>query len=274
MKKSTTSIALAAVGGIGMGAVSPAQADVCTFTPTSGIWASAGNWDCSAEEDIPDSDDHAIIPSGKTCDVDADADAQGLGVSGTLDIASGTTLTLHGVSGDVLVNVQFAGTINLVGSDSVLEFLEDGLIVSEGEAGKIVGADDDAQIILADNTTLTNKVIIEGNLQITEAAIDDATFVNEGTVHANASGTLYINTDQMEDSLGLGQPRWKVSRNSSAVLKLEPTNATAPTLAANFRVENGTLDIQATVNTTGDLSQTGGTISVADGAVLQFNAPT
>lgn len=273
MKKRTTSIALAAVGGIGIAAVSPARADVCTFTPTSGIWAAAGNWNCSAEEDIPDSDDHAIIPSGKTCDVDAHADAQGLGVSGTLHIASGTTLTLHGVAGNVLVNVPGAGTINLEGSSSVLEFLDDGLIVAEGEAGKIVGQHNDAKILLDNDTTLTNKVDIEGHLQITEAAGENATFVNEGTVHANSNGTLYINTDAVEDT-GLVEFRWKVSTNSSAVLKLEPTNVTPPTLGGNFRVENGTLDIQATVNTTGDLSQTGGTISVADGAVLQFNAPT
>jgi len=262
------------VGVLLLGFAAPFQAvaDTCTFTATSGVWNSAGNWSCSGSEDIPDSDDLVVIPSGKTCAVDADEDARSLlSVQGTLNVEAGNTLSLHGSAGTASAAVQGDGVVNLEGSGSVLAFLVDGIFVSEGSPGKVVGANDNAKILLENATTLTNNVNIEGRLQITEDAGDDATFHNQGTVHANAAGTLYINTDVISDTSGF---RWKVSTNSSAVLRLEPTNATAPVLAADFHVEAGTLDVQNTVNTTGDLFFTGGKITVRASEAIQFRTPT
>lgn len=260
------------VGALAVGVAGPStvQADICFFSPTSGIWASASNWSCEGGEDIPDSDDYASISGGKTCIVDADANAGTLSISGTLNIETGKTVTLHGLGGDIEMFVFMDGIINLEGSGSVLKLLKSASVGPGAfTAGKIVGQHNDAKILIADDATFTNMVIIEGNLQITEAALEDATFVNEETVHANANGTLYINTDVIND---VSTAEWKVSTSSSAVLKLEPNyGASSPDFKGDFEIANGTLDIQKTILTEGRLFQTGGTLSVASGAAIEFN---
>lgn len=94
------------------------------FWNDGGDWATSGNW-----HDIhgvshathPDATDRAYIPSGLTCNLNADADIDTISVAGTLNCADGKTLTLHnlyhnvGSLGGPPDNSAIGGTVNLVG---------------------------------------------------------------------------------------------------------------------------------------------------------------
>ena len=102
-----TSLALAAF--LVMSAV-PTQSALagasCTWTPTSGDWATAGNWSCDVVPSGP-SQDNATIAAGKTVTVSSAQSIWGLTNAGGIDIDA-FTLTLQ--SGGSTTN---SGTINV-----------------------------------------------------------------------------------------------------------------------------------------------------------------
>ena len=78
-------------------------------------------------------------------------------------------------------------------------------------------------------------------------------------MNANGSGTLYVNTRFVEDTVGTD--RWKVSTLTTSILQFDPTDGTKSALAGDFTVLQGKLDIDGVgFNTTGKLTMTGGSI--------------
>lgn len=245
-------------------AVIPVYGEDCTFLPTTGDWNSAANWSCTGGEDIPDADDEATIPSGKTCNVNVTtATVDHFYVPGTLNIQAGKKLT---VDGSDFSTSHVGGTLNLEGSGSELAFVDNDQTISSIEGfGKLVGMNDSAQITVALDITLKNSgfFVIEGNLKIT----GNGTFDNQGNVRANVNGTLEVSTAGLKDTSG---GKFEVSGGNGAVLKFSTTGAATPVLAGEFEVSAGVLDIDSSLVTTGKLTQTGGKIDVADGKVAGF----
>lgn len=242
---------------------------------TDNTWNDGSNWksasDCSgADAGVPTAADKVTILSGKTCNVDisaAVADHVVVESTATLIIETGNTLTLDG--DDNAGRSTITGVLKLQGSSSTLAIIANDQTFDG--TGRIVGEDDGARITISAFEKLTNETTIQGKLAIVPAtAGDTATFRNEGTVHANVSGTLHVNTKFVEDTAGAD--RWKVSTSSSAILRFNPTNTTIPTIDGDFVVSNGTLDVHNKgFLTHGDLSMTRGTIDVASGALVNFS---
>lgn len=157
---------------------------------------------------------------GQTCDIEVgwgstvtlngNFTADCLDVAGTLNV--GGTLTITGPVSTV------DGTVNLTGSSSKLKFTNTGSTSIEGN-GKLAGQNDSAQVSIASGTCLTSYITICGALAITGAG----RFTNQGTVDANASGTLLVAANTVADSAG--ENRWK-STHAGAVLKFsDPASA-------------------------------------------------
>lgn len=251
------------------------HADQFFCAGTDNTWNDGSNWKSNAlcqgaDAGVPTAADKVTILSGKTCNVDvsaAEADHIVVESTATLQIDTGNTLTLDG-DGNLGVST-ITGTIKLEGSSSTLAIITHNQTFAG--TGQIIGGDNGARITISAFEKLTNEATIEGKLAIVPAtAGDDATFRNAGTVHANASGTLHVNTKFVEDTAGTD--RWKVSTSTSAILRFNPTNTTIPTIDGDFVVSNGTLDVDNKgFLTHGDLSMTGGTIDVASGALVNFS---
>jgi hypothetical protein len=223
---------------------------------------------------VPGVDDRGVICSGQTCYVTTNTTWDTANIQGTLNIQPGYTLTLqndnnnlgHGAGNDHSV---VDGTVNLQASGTygVLAFEENDHELAG--SGSIIGADDNCQIMLGnDYLDLTSSITIRGALAIVESGSQtDTSFINNGTVSANlASGTLELAVDYLDDGT-CSTGNWTVSA-SSAVLQF---GVGSTLLSGNFSISNGTLDIDADVWTEGDMSFTGGTIDVADGASFKVN---
>lgn len=242
---------------------------------TDNSWNDGSNWKSNAfcaggDAGVPTAADKVTILSGKTCKVGisaAVADHVVVESTATLIIETGNTLTLDG-DGNFGVST-ITGTLRLQGSSSTLAIITNDQTFDG--TGKIVGEDDGARITISTGGKLTNETTIEGKLAIVPAtAGQESTFRNEGTVHANVSGTLHVNTKFVQDTAGAD--RWKVSTSSSAILRFNPTDTTIPTINGDFVVSNGTLDVDNKgFLTHGDLSITRGTIDVASGALASFS---
>jgi hypothetical protein len=221
-----------------------------TFTPQTGDWNDDGNWSGG----IPDDTDNVIIGNNKTCTLSGTAGlADSLDISGTLNI-TGVSLTVDGDS-DYQHNV--AGTINLTNSTASLLFCKNDHELSGG--GAIDGADYSAQIQIGANEsgrTLTSSTNITGALQIIPGASSSSTtFTNNGVVEADEAGDmLAVSSDTLS-----GSGQWKVT-GSGSTLQFQVGSTS---LTGSFTVSDGTLDINATVETTSTLSFTGGEINVA-----------
>ena len=107
-----TSLALAAFLVMSAAPTQSALAGAsCTWTPTTGDWATAGNWSCGVVPNGP-SQDNAAIAAGKTVTVSSAQSIWGLTNAGGIDIDA-FSLTLQGGG-----NTTNSGTIN-VGTLSV-----------------------------------------------------------------------------------------------------------------------------------------------------------
>ncbi len=235
---------------------------------TTGDWddGSGGlNWDSNAACDngdtgVPTAADQAIIQSGKTCNVNvttAVADHILVESTATLNIQSGQKLELRGL---VSSTSTITGTLNITASGEdigELAIVDNNQTIDGG--GKIVGQDNAAKITIAADKTVTSQVVIEGRLQIVPVTGGTTTtFRNENMVHANAFGTLLVNTKFVQDTAG---DRWKVSTLNASILQFDPTDSTRPDLAGDFTVVQGKLDIDGVgFGTTGKLTMTGGMI--------------
>jgi hypothetical protein len=180
--------------------------------------------------------------------------------TGTIIITPTGTLCLGG-GGKSTSTID--GEIRLSGT---LKITADHTLVG---SGSVDGQANSAAIEVTGGKTLTSTTTIEGNLQITEPSGGAAstTFVNGsgGVVRANnASGTLEINVD----SLGVSAGDWECSASSGS-LKLN-YGISAGTHSGDVTVSDGTLDVDESFTTTGDLTLSeGAAIDVAAGETFQ-----
>ncbi len=152
----------------------------------------------------------------------------------TLDGDKGTTSTVH-------------GEIWLQEDGAELAFTEKNHKLTGN--GEIDGQHNSAKITLGNGRTLTSKITIEGNCQIGPVpGAAGTTFVNGsgGLVHANNAGTLHLNVH----SLGSPSGTWRVSSSASAILEF---SVGSTTMTGDFTVNEGTLNIDASVGTSGRL---------------------
>jgi hypothetical protein len=246
-----TTAALAAVLFIG----ASAQATDNTFTGEStSYWNNGDNWD---QDHIPTADENAVIPDGKTCNVDittAVADTVEVQNGGTLNIQTGMKLTLDGDGGTS--KVSGTGELRLLGSGSVLAFTtHDHAISYESTPGEITGANSSALITLAGaSQSLTSNITISGQLSITEDTSSGdpmgTSFVNSDEVRANAAGTLDISVDSCS-----GSGNWRAETSGDAVLQFDLTNPSS--LTGDFYLSSGKVKLitGTQISTSGDLAE-------------------
>ncbi|MCH7701923.1 MAG: hypothetical protein IID37_09560 [Planctomycetes bacterium] len=244
--------------------VAPVLGDTCTFTESSGSWSTVAFWDCGAGgSHVPTLNDKAIIDTGNTCNVTADAECDTLEVksTGVLNIQSGNKLEMDSTDAS---SATIDGTVNLEGSGSELAVIDTHLVLTG--SGSIVGKDDNAKISVMDGQLVTcdTDFDIEGQLKITGLG----TFFLKGNLHANRAGTLLVETG-IADVAGA---RWKISTSSSAVLQLNFPGSSQTLLQGSFPITLGTLDVDNEgFRTDGWMSIANGTIDVGSGAVAAFD---
>jgi len=235
-----------------------------TFQPAgaTGNWNVAGNWSGG----VPGAGDNAIIPDGKTCYVnvsDARAGAFTVQGAGVLSVNSSCMLEIDNNS-----SVNATGGVLLTGSGSTLRI--SGNLTISGN-GSLEGQDNSAQVELSSSCTLTlaSTTTIEGALQLVpKSGASNTTFLNLGTVRADrSSNTLVVDVDALDDACTTDvDGDWEVADYSTSKLSLRISSTI---LQGDFSVTNGTLDVQADIMTSGDLSFTGGKIEVAAGMVFR-----
>lgn len=197
------------------------------------------------------------VPQGTLVTIVGDLTANCMKVDGTLLIASGTvTLTGNGcatskIDGTVILQRTaplIFGSLAFTTNDHVLK----------GD-GAIVGQDNVTRIQVSGGLTLTSDITIAGALQIHAGA---GTFKNTGLVQAD-DGTANSDTLVLASGTYTGSGEWKAA-SADAFLRFGFA-VTATKLTGDFTVSRGTLDIDADVCTTGNLTFTGGKIDVAAG---------
>ena len=223
-----------------------------------------------------------ILWFGETCFLESDCEARYVIIfpgarlytgSHTLTITEAGGLYIFGSSdgyGPGKLLLDGAGTALLTGGgtstiDGLLKLKVSGAtleIASNDHAltgdGKIIGQDNAAQIEIDSGLTLTSELSIEGALEIHASS---GTFINEGLV--NADGTFSDKIVTLFSGMFSGDGQWKAS-GSGATLHFRAFITVNP-LAGDFAVSAGTLDIDESVCTTGNLTFTGGTIAVNAG---------
>jgi hypothetical protein len=229
----------------------------------SGDWDTVGTWEYwdgdswETPGSAPSASTYVTIQAGDQVDIAAEdsnalADHITVESTGTLNVEAGRTLTVDGSDNSVS---SVDGTINLEGSGSKLVITTNNHTLVGG--GSIDGQNAAAAIEIATNMTLTNTAAITGNLLITPVSeATGTTFINNGVVHANNAGTLYIGPD----SIGVSSGVWQVSTSESAVLQIDASSANSHSGSVN--VFNGLLDVDNDFATTGNLTFTGGSIDV------------
>lgn len=190
--------------------------------------------------------------------------AQCVTVSGTLTISGTVTMKCVNVTPGATLIITNTGTLRLSGNATSTidgEIRLSGTLAIRNNhtltgSGVIDGQLADARITVISGKTVTNKMLIAGQLKI---AAGGATFTNhsDGIVQADVNGTLEVVDGTIE-----GAGAWKVSTDPNAVLKF---SVAVTNLSGAFTVKSGTLNIDADVCTTGDLTFDGGTIDVAAG---------
>ena len=241
-------------------------------------WSNVANWSTSpsthvapSDNSYPLEDDRAVIlSSSEYCTIssqDAAADTLVVQSGAELNIEAQRQLTLdhdNGPAGDT----EIAGTVNLNYDSeneyfSTLEFRDSNQAVSG--SGSIKGWGNTCRLSISTSNTLTNETTIEGSMQIRAGS---GTFQNNGTVEANHydddDDTLTLYSGTFSGGTSTCNEGYKVTE-SLATLLIGVGSPTITSLSADFFIEDGTLDIQASVATTGGMRFTGGTISVNAG---------
>ena len=262
-----------AMAALTLAACMPIAANAADFrTRQSGYWHYANTWEEKVSSDpevwkntdnYPGADDYAHVRHGVSVTRNVEA-ADHITVNAFVDLVihGGGRLTLDG---DDVTTHSINGTIDLIGAGSKLRFITNSQTLSG--SGLIKGQDHGAHISLSNSVTLTSGITIEGALQIRACC---GTFINgaTGLVHANRSSgdkVLMLYDGTFDDADGA---EWKVSNHADAILRF---SVAATGLEGDFTVHDGTLDIDASVCTTGDLSFTGGKIDVASACSAKFS---
>ena len=194
-----------------------AGADIKTFEPSSGSWHTPEDW---APDGVPTASDRAVIPSGKTCNIDsanAIADTIVVASTGVLNINPGRTLTLennnnnidsapddHEINGEVRL-LQDTGTPPTAGGTLAFTSLDHRV---DGD-GKIEGHSETlCKITSAAGSKVINR--LDASLQgvrgsLTVEGLTGATngkFRNEGLVEVAGDGIVLASTTILEDTSG------------------------------------------------------------------------
>lgn len=266
-----------------LGSAGSALAATKSFCQTvNNSWSGIGNWEeldvgevCGegTPTGIPTAADRAVIVSGKTCNVDisnAEADTLVVETTATLNIQIGSTVTLRNASGE---GSTIDGTLNLEsGFGTVPELVFEINNHTLAGDGKIVGQNEIAKFRILDAIEVISQITIEGKLTFTDENVENI-FNNQGVVHANTDGAIHIQVSTMLDTANaVGEDaRWQVS-HVSGTLWIDVNSHTHPppisqTLAGDFDVSEGTVDVDWATTTTGDLTMTAGRIDASDARI-------
>ena len=210
------------------------------------------NWNAAAGEPVtslPNSGDTVVIPD-RTHDPEIDSGASIVTFS-TLNINTGGVLSIRA---DAVLNLDgtvahdIDGDLVLSNSTAVVKFSAS--VDVDGD-GKIVGQDNNAQVQVATNKVLTNRmstVGIVGRMKIAGPGKLD----NRGLVHANGDGPLELGENLLLDDTG-GAVRWKAGDNINAILFFRNEHTGGSKLDGDFAVAScSKLKFDATIETNGD----------------------
>ena len=230
----------------------------------TGDWDAQSSWsnvECGGDEGTgyPVAGDTATVCVGNTINLADDEEIKVLDVAGTLNTSSQTlTISQSGadlnITGSGVMNIDDNGMVLITGggtghsieTDARLNLLASGSIlrittsspVAIGGLGAIVGSDDAASIEIGYQSggstpvVFTSEITIRGHLVIDDVSGESGSFTNEGTVEADASGTLKVAVaGTLAD--GTNADRWKVTANG-AKLKFDSTIGVISTLDGNF----------------------------------------
>ncbi len=203
-------------------------------------WNEADNWN----NGIPAAGDEAIIPTTKTATVDSAGDICGwvtIQGTGVVEVLASSKLTFDGNNTVRTSSIAASAWLYLRGSGSVLAIIDDSHTFNG--SGSIDGQHDGAKITVTDGETLTNQVMISGNMTIE----GDGNFTNQGKVLANNGGnkTLEIKVGgTILDSANTGAVsstnyRWAVNTSGARLLFSE----SATGLLGHFYAGAGTLEV-------------------------------
>ncbi|MBU0637872.1 MAG: G8 domain-containing protein [Planctomycetes bacterium] len=174
LKAITTVCAVLALLGVTM---SRAAADTFTFNKTDDVWHLEANW--NPEGGPPDSDDTAVIPSGKKCRINAaDEAAEVITVSGTL-IINGYRLDLGNTSNNATTSTVDHRLEFKTSTSSYLRLRDNvtltgtGTVTAAGEGGRLGCFSSVNDLTTGADLTFEGSLFIDINLE------SSATFVVE-----------------------------------------------------------------------------------------------
>ena len=208
----------------------------------------------------PGTSDRAIIEADCFMSTSEEAESIEVEVGQELDIRTNQTLTLNNGSSEDSV---IAGTLDLEASGSELEFTTNNHQISG--AGKIDGSSDSARLRISSAITVTvsQHTSVTGAMEIRAGS---GTLDNDGTVEADNAGAGN-STLTCFDGTFAGSGEYKVSTVGATMQFSSGISDTG--MAADFTMTAGTLDVNEEVVTTGEYSQTGGTLDVVAGKKFQ-----
>ena len=244
------------------------------FCATSGDWDDTTKWftaaGCNTGDEanaFPTADDDVIIESGAQVNVNiSNPDAfcrtltvENTGDDGVVNIQEGRELEIRPDDTDLVSTID--GTIYLADVNAELRFgIGSGAPLNPLHtvtgSGEIVGQHDNSRLGFARGAKFDLEVDVRGHLEINDTGQPGQpfTFTNKAAIHADTTGTLKIRLAMGDTTAGL----YKVSHSGAT---LEFTSGQTD-LKGDFEVSAGRLDFYGDVNTTGTLTQTGGTIFV------------
>lgn len=285
INKSANRIALGVLGVCVLQA-SQAMASTFTFQPTNGIWNFDGSWlDENGVPGTPNEDDLAIIPTGKTCNVNNNAAALSVDVDGVLRICSGKQIILYGdstVDGEVTFMHCAPGGGGGCGVGTI--HLNDSLTIDG--TGTIVGhahPDDpctgggvipgvisgEADQVLTLGSASSHGVTILGYIDVQVETINfarigvdqpDDVLTLSTNVKTGKNGGLWFCDDgtldvsiEVKDESAAISARWEMDEDAESTAVIE-INAVCDELTGDFLIEQGTLDVNASLCSGGQLT--------------------
>lgn len=258
----------------------------CIYT---GLWSEATHWGGST----PASNETACIPAGKEVWVDYYQNksvgrvivySDATNGDGEIYIPFATSLTLNGTGSsststiDGEIEMGTYGTTGKIILTANHTFSGSGKLVAVGSLGlgTIEGNDSTVREL-----TLSSGFTLQGRMEAKVKIINNGTVSAEtGTLKlskgGSGSGVWQAKTStgklQVLDSV-TGSGTWRLNDNAGAQIVID---ATCNCLEGNVEIYNGTLDVNQSFETTGNLSLTGldTLIDVASGKTARFSTLT
>lgn len=248
-------------------------------TDSTGVWDNDGSkWSPAG---TPTAAHDVVFPVGSgssykvEISINATAGSVTLPSTVTLEIRASKRLEVGYVDVDGVIIVKSGGRLELnacatSSNDGLIDLVQASATIrisaethTINGSGSILGRLDSVAIQLSSGAALTNQTTIGGSLKIEPVAGATGTCFSNSTggVVATAGGTLLVNSHV----LGSGSGEWRVT-GSGATLEFD---CGSTSLSGNFTVSAGTLKIDASVCTSGNLTFSGGKIQVAAGKSFQ-----